>query len=90
MFYANWCGYCKKMFPAFQTLQEKYNKEINFFYIDIDSARGAELARQYRTKQGGVPDTQFYDNAGNLVDEQLGAMPTEQLSAKVQSLIKVK
>ncbi|MDA0771766.1 MAG: thioredoxin family protein [Cyanobacteria bacterium] len=87
MFYANWCGYCKKMFPTFRSLQEKYKQEINFFYIDIDTKRGAELARQYRTKQGGVPDTLFYNSQGELLEEKLGAIAPEILTKKVESLL---
>ena len=87
MFYANWCGYCKKMFPVFKELQAKYNNDINFFYIDIDTKRGGQLARQYRTKKGGVPDTQFYNAEGELLGERLGAIKPQELTQLVVSLI---
>lgn len=87
MFYANWCGYCKKMFPTFRSLQEKYKQEINFFYIDIDTKRGGELAKQYRTKQGGVPDTLFYNSKGELLEEKLGAIAPAILTKKIESLL---
>ncbi len=87
LFYAKWCGYCKKMFPLFETLQAKYKGRVNFFYIDIDSQRGKELALQYRTKEGGIPDTQFYNAAGKLVDESMGALPMEKLEAGIKNIL---
>ncbi len=87
LFYAQWCGYCKQMFPMFQELQAKYHKEVNFFYIDIDSERGQELAKQYRTKQNGVPDTQFYNKDGKLIEEFLGASTIERIESNIKNLL---
>ncbi len=87
MFYAQWCGYCKQMFPLFRELQAKYQKDVNFFYIDIDSERGKELAKQYRTKQNGVPDTQFYNKEGKLIEEFLGASSIERIEANIKNLL---
>ena len=87
LFYAQWCGYCKKMFPMFQELQPKYKDRVNFFYIDIDSEKGRALATQYRTKQSGVPDTQFYSADGKLMEELLGLTPIERIEANIKSLL---
>ncbi len=87
LFYAEWCGYCKQMFPVFRELQAKYQKDVNFFYIDIDSEKGKELAQQYRTKQNGVPDTQFYNKDGKLVEEFLGASSKDRVEANIKNLL---
>jgi thiol-disulfide isomerase/thioredoxin len=87
LFYAQWCGYCKQMFPLFQELQAKYQKDVNFFYIDIDSEKGKELALQYRTKQNGVPDTQFYNKEGKLMEEFLGASSIERIESNIKNLL---
>ena len=87
LFYAEWCGYCKEMFPLFRELQTKYQEEVNFFYIDIDSEKGKELAKQYRTKQNGVPDTQFYNKEGKLIEEFLGVSSMERLEASIKQLL---
>lgn len=87
LFYAQWCGYCKTMFPAFQELQAKYKNDVNFFYIDIDSEKGKTLAAQYRTKQGGVPDTQFYNAEGKLIEEFLGATSKDRIEANIKNLL---
>jgi thiol-disulfide isomerase/thioredoxin len=87
LFYAQWCGYCKQMFPMFQELQPKYKDRVNFFYIDIDSEKGKALATQYRTKQAGVPDTQFYNAEGKLMEEFLGASPIERIETNIKNLL---
>ena len=87
LFYAQWCGYCKTMFPLFQELQAKYKNDVNFFYIDIDSEKGKALSLQYRTKQGGVPDTQFYNAEGKLIEEFLGASSKERIESNIKNLL---
>ena len=87
LFYAQWCGYCKQMFPMFQELQAKYKNDVNFFYIDIDSEKGKVLAKQYRTKQGGVPDTQFYNAQGKLIEEFLGATSRERIESNIKNIL---
>ena len=35
-FWAPWCGYCRRIAPAYEKIAESYGKEIRVVKIDID------------------------------------------------------
>ena len=84
-FFANWCGYCKRMAPLVQKAEKEFADKVFFYYVDIDDPKGKEIAATYKGSQGGVPHAQFYDKEGNLLDEQLGFVPYEKLESAIRS-----
>lgn len=63
MFYAPWCGYCKRAMPDFDNLinQYKNNSKVKVFKVNADENK--ELAQ----KEGvnGYPTIRFYPRGGN-------------------------
>ena len=44
-FQASWCGYCRRLGPAFQQVAEQYQGKLAVGQVDIDAS--PELAEQY-------------------------------------------
>ena len=36
-FYAEWCEVCKQMAPKVSALKDKYEKDINFVFLNVDN-----------------------------------------------------
>lgn len=47
LFYANWCSYCRKFMPIFNSLSAKNSDDFNFVKINIDSERNKYIAKEY-------------------------------------------
>lgn len=59
LFYANWCGYCKRFMPNFNTLSYKYGAKYNFVMLNIDEPYNSKLADKLKVK--GVPTVFIID-----------------------------
>lgn len=60
LFYADWCGYCKRFMPTFNTLSYKYGAKYNFVMVNVD---GSEYNKQlsYQMKIRGLPTVFIID-----------------------------
>lgn len=48
LFYANWCTYCRKFMPKFNSLAKMYAEKYNFVKINIESSdNNKALSKQY-------------------------------------------
>ena len=47
LFYANWCTYCRKFMPIFNSLSKTNSGNYNFVKVNIDSSSNAALSREY-------------------------------------------
>jgi thiol-disulfide isomerase/thioredoxin len=56
MFYAPWCGYCKKTMPDFQELMNTYKNGVKITAIDCVADEG--MAKKHNVK--GYPDIRYY------------------------------
>lgn len=73
-FYADWCGPCKLMAPAFAELEKAYEGKIEFKKVDVEAE--GNLATQYNV--GSIP-TFVIVKEGKEVSRKVGAMPKEAL-----------
>jgi thiol-disulfide isomerase/thioredoxin len=58
MFYAEWCGHCKKTMPEFNSLIEGYKGNIKIIMIDSEASENTELIKSQNIK--GFPTIRYY------------------------------
>lgn len=80
-FYADWCGPCKMMGPVVDSLAKEYDGRIKVGKVNIDEE--PELAQRYGVMS--IPYFAFMKN-GNIVSDELGAIPKERLVKKIEEL----
>jgi len=71
MYYAEWCGHCKRTMPEFKKLIEGYNGNIKIMAIDSESPENAQLIKSQ--KISGFPTIRYYPTGlSNKYDEYTG------------------
>ncbi len=76
-FYANWCGYCKKMDQTtFSDPSVIDYLAANYITIKINSDQEKKLAATYRVS--GLPTHWFLDSAGGAISSLPGYLGPEQ------------
>jgi len=74
-FWAEWCGPCRMLGPIFEELS-KERDDIIFVKIDVDEAQ--EIASDYNIMS--IPAILLIKD-GEVVNQQMGAVPKDLLSA---------
>ena len=46
-FYAEWCEVCKEMAPEVSALKDKYEKDINFVFLNVDNQKWDHYIRKF-------------------------------------------
>lgn len=73
-FYAEWCGPCKIMAPAFEKAAHKLNN-VKFAKLDVD--KNHEIAQHYGVMS--IPTTIVFKN-GEAVDMRSGALSESEIT----------
>ncbi|MBF0251322.1 MAG: thioredoxin TrxC [Alphaproteobacteria bacterium] len=81
-FWADWCGPCKSMAPAFAKAAAELEPQARFAKVDTEAERA--LAQQYAIRS--IP-TLIVFKRGREVARQSGAMPAAQLVAWVRQFV---
>ena len=71
-FWADWCGPCRMLAPAIETLSEQYDGKAVFGKINVDEE--PELAQRFGIMS--IPTVIFFKN-GQEIDRKIGVMPGE-------------
>ena len=58
MYFAEWCGHCKRTKPEFQKLMNDYKGDIKIIMIDAESDENKELVKSQNI--GGFPTIRYY------------------------------
>ncbi len=63
-FYADWCEVCKEMAPKVDDIKKKYEKDINFVFLNVDNPKWEKYIRNFNVN--GIPQINIFDNDSNL------------------------
>jgi thioredoxin 1 len=81
-FYADWCGPCKMMAPVIDQLSTQYEGKAKVGKLNVDE--NGTTAQKYRVMS--IP-TLLIIKGGQVVDTVVGAVPKQQLEAKINSVL---
>jgi len=59
LFYAPWCGHCKKLQPVYERVARDFRKEKNVIIARVDATASEDLATRY--KIGSFPTIYFFE-----------------------------
>ena len=69
-FYAEWCEVCKEMAPKVSSLKDKYEKDINFVFLNVDNQKWGNYIKKFAVN--GIPQVNLFDKKGNLISTFIG------------------
>ncbi len=78
-FYATWCGPCKRMAPAIESLAREYDGRVIIGKVDVDSNTVDELNNVH-----AYPTLMFIKN-NRIVYRHEGALPKETLTRLIEA-----
>ncbi len=81
-FYADWCGPCKSVGPILSEMAGKYEGKAKICKINIDQQRGLAIANKVMS----IPTLLFIKD-GEIKERVVGALPQNELEAKLEALI---
>lgn len=81
-FWAVWCGPCRMVAPTIEELSKEYAGRIKVGKLNTDE--NSDIATRYKIL--GIPTIMFFKD-GQKVDQIVGAVPKQQIKAKIDSLL---
>jgi thioredoxin 1 len=81
-FWAEWCGPCKMIAPVLKELAGTYKDKIKIAKIDVDAE--GELAQKFNIVS--IPTLLLF-NKGQLVKQQIGAVPRPTLEKMIKEVL---
>lgn len=79
-FWAEWCGPCKMIAPVVEELATEYDGKAVIGKVDVDS--NPEVSAKFGIRS--IPTLLVFKN-GEIVDKQIGAVPKNVLSQKLDA-----
>lgn len=80
-FWAVWCGPCKMLSPAVDSISEQVN-EADFYKVNVDEE--PDLAREYGIMS--IPTLIVFKN-GEIVEQSVGVIPETDIKALVEKAL---
>ena len=83
-FYAEWCEVCKEMAPEVSSLKEKYEKDINFVFLNVDNQKWDNYIRKFEVN--GIPQVNLFDREGTLKSTFIGKQEELEIIESISSI----
>ena len=83
-FYADWCEVCKEMAPKVDDIKKKYEKEINFVFLNVDNPKWEKYIRNFNVN--GIPQINIFDEDSNLELTLIGKQEEETIKESLDNL----
>ncbi|TPX12175.1 uncharacterized protein E0L32_007061 [Thyridium curvatum] len=84
-FYADWCGPCKQIAPAFESLSTKFSKPGKITFVKVNTDNQQDITKQYRVS--AMPTFLILHN-GAVIETVQGANPMA-LNNAVEKAVKL-
>lgn len=81
-FWAVWCGPCRIIAPTIEELAKEYAGKVKIGKLNTDE--NSEIAARYKIM--GIPTIIFFRD-GQKIDQVVGALPKQQLKAKIDGFL---
>jgi len=81
-FWAEWCGPCKMVGPVVEEMAGEYDGKAVIAKVDVDN--NPNVSAKYGIRS--IPTMLFFKD-GEIVDRQVGAVPKNVLSQKLDAQI---
>ena len=81
-FWAEWCGPCRMVGPIVEELSGDYEGKAVVGKVDVDN--NPNISMQFGIRN--IPTILFFKD-GQVADKQVGAVPKNTLSAKIDALL---
>jgi thioredoxin 1 len=83
-FWAVWCGPCKMIAPFIEDIAKEYEGKVKVGKLDVDN--NPNVSMQYGIRS--IPTLLFFRD-GKVVDQIMGAVPKNMITAKLDSQLQV-
>ena len=83
-FYAEWCEVCKEMAPKVADIKEKYEKDINFVFLNVDNPKWGKYIRNFNVN--GIPQVNLFDEKANLEVTFIGKQQEKTIKDSLEKL----
>lgn len=84
-FRASNCPYCKQMTPVVNEIEQKYGRQVDIVYAEVEQQEGKDLARRYGII--GYPTVLLLDSSGERAGLLRGVVPLASLEKAVEDLL---
>tara|TARA_A100000164_G_scaffold131410_1_gene116542 strand:- start:657 stop:1202 length:546 start_codon:yes stop_codon:yes gene_type:complete len=83
-FYAEWCEVCKEMAPKVADIKDKYEKDINFVFLNVDNPRWEKYIRNFNVN--GIPQVNLFDQNAKLETTLIGKQDEKTIKESLEKL----
>ena len=83
-FYAEWCEVCKEMAPQVSALKDKYEKDVNFVFLNVDNPKWQNYMEKFNVN--GIPQVNMIDKKGNLISTLIGKQEEQTIKDSINNL----
>ena len=81
-FWAEWCGPCRMIGPIVEQMSQDYDGKAIIAKLNVDES--PEVCGKYGIRN--IPTVLFFKN-GEVVDKQVGAVPRNILTQKMDNIL---